>query len=108
MHRRRSQEWRPPGRGRRTQRRQGGRLLMLRAISSYIHIKKRLHPGLLDAYARGGAQAVEVFAARGHFNYHEKEHIKELGGWFKTEPVEFHSMHSPIYPSNDFRSGSPP
>jgi sugar phosphate isomerase/epimerase len=81
---------------------------MLRAISSYIHIKKRLHPGLLDAFARGGAQAVEIFAARGHFNYHEKEHVKELGGWFKTEPVEFHSMHSPIYPSNDFRSGSPP
>jgi len=80
---------------------------MLRAISSYIHIKKRLHPGLLDSYARGGAQAVEIFAARGHFNYHDKEHIKEIGGWFKTESVQFHSMHSPIYPSNDFRSGAP-
>jgi sugar phosphate isomerase/epimerase len=81
---------------------------MLRAISSYVHIKKRLHPGLLDAFARGGAQALEIFAARGHFNYHEKEHVKEIGGWFKTGQVEFHSMHSPIYPSNDFRSGSPP
>jgi sugar phosphate isomerase/epimerase len=81
---------------------------MLRAISSYIHIKKRLHPGLLDTYARGGAQAVEIFAARGHFNYHDKEHIKEIGGWFKSESVQFHSMHSPIYPSNDFRSGALP
>ncbi len=81
---------------------------MLRAISSYVHIKKRLHPGLLDGFARGGAQAVEIFAARGHFNYHEKEHVKEIGSWFKTGPVEFHSMHSPIYPGNDFRSGGPP
>lgn len=81
---------------------------MLRAMSSYVHIKKRLHPGLLDGFARGGAQAVEVYAARGHFNYHEKEHVKEIGGWFKSGEVEFHSMHSPIYPGNDFRSGAPP
>ena len=81
---------------------------MLRAISSYVHIKKRLHPGLLDGFARGGAKAVEVFAARGHFNYHDKEHVKEIGSWFKSEGVQFHSMHSPIYMSNDFRSGGQP
>jgi sugar phosphate isomerase/epimerase len=81
---------------------------MLRAISSYVHIKKRLHPGLLDGFARGGTQAVEIFAARGHFNYHEKEHVKEIGNWFKSGQIEFHSMHSPIYPTNDSRSGSMP
>jgi sugar phosphate isomerase/epimerase len=81
---------------------------MLRAISTYVHIKKRLHPGLLDGFARGGAKAVEVFAARGHFNYHDKEHVKEIGSWFKSEGVQFHSMHSPIYMSNDFRSGGQP
>lgn len=81
---------------------------MLRAISTYLYIKRRLHPGLLDTLARGGAQAVEIFAARGHFNYQDKEHAKEIGHWFKTEPVQFHSLHSPIYTSNDFRSGAPP
>jgi len=81
---------------------------MLRAISSYVYIKQRLHPGLLDVFARGGAQAVELFAARRHFNYHDRDHVKELGGWFKDSPVKFHSMHSPIYMSNDFRSGAPP
>jgi sugar phosphate isomerase/epimerase len=80
---------------------------MLRAMSSYVYIKKRLHPGLLDSLVRGGAQAIELFAARGHFNYHEKEHVRELGNWFKSEKIEFHSMHSPIYMSNDFRSGGP-
>jgi sugar phosphate isomerase/epimerase len=78
---------------------------MLRAMSSYVYIKRRLHPGLLDTMVRGGAQAIEIFGARGHFNYHDKEHIKELGSWFKSEKIEFHSMHAPIYMGNDFRSG---
>ncbi|HZD93482.1 MAG TPA: TIM barrel protein [Candidatus Sulfotelmatobacter sp.] len=74
-------------------------------MSSYVFIKKRLHPGMLDSMVRGGAQAIEIFGARGHFNYHEKEHVRELGGWFKSEKIEFHSMHAPLYMSNDFRSG---
>jgi sugar phosphate isomerase/epimerase len=79
---------------------------MLRAMSSYVYIGQRLGPALLETLKRGGAQAVEIFAARGHFNYHEKEHVRELTGWFKSEGVELHSLHSPIYMSNDFRSGS--
>jgi sugar phosphate isomerase/epimerase len=82
---------------------------MLRAISSYVYIKQRLHPGSLDAMVRGGAQAIEVFGARGHFDYHDRAHIKELGNWFKSSGVEFHSMHSPIFMSNDFaRAIEPP
>jgi sugar phosphate isomerase/epimerase len=78
---------------------------MLRAMSSHVYIKRRLHPGLLDGMVRGGAQAIEIFAARGHFNYHEKEHIKELGNWFKSEKIEFHSIHAPISMDNNFHSG---
>lgn len=81
---------------------------MLRAMSSYIFIEKRLHPGLLDECARGGAQAIEVFAARGHFDYADKGHIRELGNWFKSGTVEFHSLHSPMYMSNDFSRGVEP
>jgi sugar phosphate isomerase/epimerase len=78
---------------------------MLRAMSSYVYIRQRVHPGLLDNMVRGGAQAIELFAARGHFNYHDKDHIKELGNWFKSEKVALHSIHSPIYMSNNFQSG---
>jgi sugar phosphate isomerase/epimerase len=81
---------------------------MLRAMSSYVYIKRRLHPGLLDNMARGGAQAIELFAARGHFNYHDKEHVKELGAWFKSEKVEFHSIHAPIYMDNNLHAGGQP
>ena len=75
---------------------------MLRAISSYVFIKQRLHPGLLDKMANGGAQAIEVFAARGHFDYTNRADVQELGQWFKSGQVEFHSMHSPIFTTNDF------
>ena len=81
---------------------------MLRAMSTHVYIKQRLHPGLLDTMKRGGAQAMEIFAATGHFNYIDREHIKELGNWFKAEGVELHSMHSPIYMNNEFRSGGRP
>lgn len=82
---------------------------MLRAMSSYVYVGKRLHPGLLDEMARGGAQAIEVFAARGHFDYADKAHTRELGNWFKSGAVQFHSMHSPMYTSNDFaRNTEPP
>lgn len=82
---------------------------MLRAMSSYTYINKRLHPGLLDEMARGGAQAIEVFGARGHFDYADKAHIRELGNWFKSGTVQFHSMHSPMYSTNDFaRNTEPP
>ncbi len=81
---------------------------MLRAMSSYVYIKQRMHPGLLDSMFRGGAQAIELFAARGHFNYHDKDHVKELGSWFKSEKVALHSIHAPIYMGNDFNSGGMP
>jgi sugar phosphate isomerase/epimerase len=59
--------------------------------------------------ASGGAQAIEIFAAKGHFDYTDKAQVKELANWFKSGTVEFHSMHSPIYTTNDFaRSSEPP
>jgi len=82
---------------------------MLRAMSSYVFIKERLHPGLLDKMADGGAQAIEVFAARGHFDYTDRSHVRELANWFKSGQVEFNSMHSPIFTTNDFaRAVEPP
>ena len=41
---------------------------MLKAVSTHVYVKERLHPGLLDGLARAGAQAVEIFAARQHLD----------------------------------------
>jgi sugar phosphate isomerase/epimerase len=82
---------------------------MLKAISTYVQVKERLHPGMLDAYARMGAQALEIFGARGHFDYTNRQHVREIGQWFKTSGVEFVSLHAPMFADDDWgRDGSPP
>src|SRR5580658_6571161 len=81
---------------------------MLRAVSTHLYLNQRLHPGLLDSVARAGAQAVEIFAARQHFDYASAEHVREIGAWFKSNPVEPWSMHGPLFPDREMgRAGAP-
>jgi sugar phosphate isomerase/epimerase len=81
---------------------------MLHAMSTYVFVKDRLHPGLLDKLVSGGAKAIEIFGARGHFDYTSKQHIKELAGWFRDSGVPFHSMHSPMYSDYEWaKAGAP-
>lgn len=83
---------------------------MLKGISTYVHVRERLHPGLLDGMVRGGAQLIEIFGARSHFDYTNRQHIREIASWFRsTSGVEFHSMHCPLYADDQWgRAGSPP
>jgi hypothetical protein len=48
---------------------------MLRTISTHVFLRQRLHPGLLETLAKGGAQGIEIFAARQHFDYTSKPHV---------------------------------
>ncbi|HZR30298.1 MAG TPA: sugar phosphate isomerase/epimerase family protein [Terriglobales bacterium] len=83
---------------------------MLRAMSTYVYVKQRLHPGLLETLTRGGAQAIEIFAARQHLDYaNRKSHVREIAQWFQSTGVPLNSVHSPMFSDYDFgRSGSPP
>jgi len=83
---------------------------MRRAMSTLIFARhERLHPGLLDQFVSGGAEAVEIFAARGHFNYTDRQHVREIANWFSSTGIAFHSMHSPMYNDEEWgRSGAPP
>lgn len=83
---------------------------MLKAVSTYFYVKERLHPGLLDALVRQGAQAIEIFGARQHFDYaNRKAHVKEIADWFQANDVPLHSVHAPIYPDYEWgRAGAPP
>jgi len=81
---------------------------MLRTISTHIFLRQRLHPGLLETLAKGGAQGIEIFAARQHFDYTSKTHVKEIALWFSANPVEPFSMHMPMFGDTEMgRSGSP-
>jgi sugar phosphate isomerase/epimerase len=83
---------------------------MRRAMSTLVYARReRLHPGLLDQMVAGGAEAIEIFAARGHFNYSDRQHMREISNWFRSTGIAFHSMHSPMHGDDEWgRSGAPP
>jgi sugar phosphate isomerase/epimerase len=81
---------------------------MLKVISTHVFLQQRLHPGLLDVFARAGAQGVEIFAARQHFDYSSRPHIREVGDWFRSNSVEPFSMHAPLFPDLEMGRGGAP
>jgi len=83
---------------------------MQKAMSTYVYVKERLHPGLLDGLASRGAQAIEIFAARQHLDYaNRKQHVREIADWFRTSGIPLHSVHAPMFADYEWgRTGSPP
>jgi sugar phosphate isomerase/epimerase len=83
---------------------------MQKAVSTFIYIKERLHPGLLDGLLRGGAQSIEIFAARQHLDYaNRKQHVREIADWFRSTNIPLNSVHSPLFADYEFgRTGAPP
>jgi sugar phosphate isomerase/epimerase len=83
-------------------------LTKLRVLSTHLFLSQRLHPGLLELAARSGAQAVEIFAARQHFDYASREHVAELAAWFRSNDLQAFSLHAPLYPGREMgRAGAP-
>jgi hypothetical protein len=83
---------------------------MLKAISTHVHLRERLHPGMLDKLAGGGVAGIEIFAMRGHFDYGNMQQIREIANWFHSrEGVVLQSMHAPMFASGEWgRIDSPP
>ena len=83
---------------------------MLKAISPHVYVRERLHTGLLDSLLHAGAEAIEIFGARGHFDYaNRRSHVKEIGDWFRDKGIPLNSLHSPMYSDYEWgRRGSPP
>lgn len=83
---------------------------MQKAVSTYLFVKERLHPGILDGLVRSGVQAVEIFAARQHLDYaNRKAHVKEIAEWFRGSGIPLNSVHSPLYADYEWgRAGAPP
>ncbi|MGO9209129.1 MAG: sugar phosphate isomerase/epimerase family protein [Terriglobales bacterium] len=83
---------------------------MLKAISTHVYVRERLRGGLLDGLLQAGAETIEIFGARGHFDYaNRRSHVKEIGDWFREKGIPLHSIHSPMYSEYEWgRRGSPP
>ena len=78
------------------------------SVSTHLFLRRRLHAGLLDALESTGAEAVEVFAARQHFDYASRSDARELGAWFRSHRLQPLALHAPLFPDAEMgRTGAP-
>jgi sugar phosphate isomerase/epimerase len=68
---------------------------MVRTLSTYLFIKRKLTPALLTEMARHGIAAVEIFCARAHFNYHSQDVVREIAGTLRDHNLALHALHAP-------------
>jgi sugar phosphate isomerase/epimerase len=68
-------------------------------ISTHLFHSHPLTEQHLREVAEHGFDRVELFATRGHFDYHSAAAIAELGRWLDAAGVRLHSVHAPIVES---------
>lgn len=65
-------------------------------ISTHLYHDVRLGREHLAEVAGYGFEAVELFATRTHFDYHDPAAIGRLGDWLKETGLALHGVHAPI------------
>jgi sugar phosphate isomerase/epimerase len=66
-------------------------------ISTHLYHDQRLGREHLAQIAGYGFEAVELFATRSHFDYHDPSAIEQLAGWLNETRLTLHSIHLPIF-----------
>ena len=65
-------------------------------VSTHLYHEERLRREHLLAIGGHGFEAVELFATRSHFDYHDQTAIQSLRGWLDESGLTLHSIHAPI------------
>lgn len=65
-------------------------------VSTHLYHEQRLEKAHLLELAANGFDAVELFATRSHFDYHDEAAIRSLKDWLTEANLELHSVHAPI------------
>ena len=65
-------------------------------ISTHLFHDRRLERDHLAQIASYGFDAIEVFATRTHFDYHDDAAIGVLAGWLSDTGLTLNSIHAPI------------
>src|SRR5687768_11437672 len=65
-------------------------------ISTHLYHDRRLERDHLVQIAAYGFEAVEVFATRSHFDYHDAAAVDQLGQWLAQTGLALESVHAPI------------
>ena len=68
-------------------------------VSTHLFHGSRLSREHLVHIAAHGFDAIELFATRTHFDYHDAAAAQELAGWLSDTRLELHSVHAPIFSS---------
>jgi sugar phosphate isomerase/epimerase len=80
---------------------------MIPGISSQVFYPHRLIPSHLDALAASGARTLELFAARFHFDYTDRQLLRDTAAWFRSAECS-PTLHAPITADTYFsRHASP-
>ena len=77
-------------------------------ISTHLYLSDRLDRDHLVEIAAHGFDEVEVFAARDHFDYHDRRAAIALAEWLDDTRLALHSFHAPIaaaYAHGGWRDG---
>jgi sugar phosphate isomerase/epimerase len=65
-------------------------------VSTYLFHGQRLSRDHLLAVAQHGFEAVELFATRTHFDYHNPSAVADLQQWLADAGLELHGVHAPV------------
>ena len=65
-------------------------------ISTHLYHDQRLDREHLLQVASYGFEAVELFATRSHFDYHDEAAIGRLADWLAEAGLALHGVHAPI------------
>src|ERR1700674_2079436 len=68
---------------------------MKRILSTYLFVKRKLTPARVTDMARHGASGVELFCARGHFDYRSGDAARELAAALRDHNLALHAVHAP-------------
>ncbi len=79
---------------------------MVFGISTHLYLNDRLDRDHLVEIAAHGFDAVEVFAVRDHFDYHDRRAALALAEWLDDTRLTLQSVHAPI--AADYAQGGWP
>ena len=65
-------------------------------ISTHLYHDQRLSRDHLKQIADHGFEAVELFATRTHFDYHDTSAVEELDAWLRDTGLALHAIHAPV------------
>jgi sugar phosphate isomerase/epimerase len=66
-------------------------------VSTHLFHELRLTRDHLAQVATHGFDALELFATRSHFDYHNQTAISDLAAWLSDTRLELHSIHAPVF-----------